>query len=189
MDLHHLRSPGMMLPLQIPTNNGFSWFQSGAGFRPSRAGPHLGDDLERLPGAGGFFSGAVSAPGFWRRGSSQDAGSFKLPFEKQKGVLPKMHPCSKPQAELVGASTHGCGTVLGFRPSFFVRTEQALFEVIKQHSPGPLWYHGVALFRRPVGHFVPFRPGGSLFAARCLDPFASEFGRAMDVPCMSVGQK
>ena len=33
--LHHLRNPGMMIPIQIPTNNGFSWFQSGAGFRPS----------------------------------------------------------------------------------------------------------------------------------------------------------
>ena len=33
--LHHPRNPGMMIPLQIPTNNGFSWFQSGAGFRPS----------------------------------------------------------------------------------------------------------------------------------------------------------
>ena len=32
---HHLRNPGMMIRLQIPTSNGFSWFQSGAGFRPS----------------------------------------------------------------------------------------------------------------------------------------------------------
>ena len=28
------KKPGMMILLQIPTNNGFSWFQSGAGFRP-----------------------------------------------------------------------------------------------------------------------------------------------------------
>ena len=25
--LHHLRNPGMMIPRQIPTNNGFPWFQ------------------------------------------------------------------------------------------------------------------------------------------------------------------
>ena len=24
--LHHLRQPGMMIPLQIPANNGFPWF-------------------------------------------------------------------------------------------------------------------------------------------------------------------
>ena len=28
--LHHLRIPGMMIPPQIPTNNGFPWFRSGA---------------------------------------------------------------------------------------------------------------------------------------------------------------
>ena len=33
--LHHLRNPGMMISLYIPTNNGFRWFQGGAGFRPS----------------------------------------------------------------------------------------------------------------------------------------------------------
>ena len=33
--LHHLNNPGVMLPLEIPTNNGLLWFQSGAGFRPS----------------------------------------------------------------------------------------------------------------------------------------------------------
>ena len=33
--LHHLRNPGMMIPLSILTNNGFPWSQSGAGFRPS----------------------------------------------------------------------------------------------------------------------------------------------------------
>ena len=32
---HHLRNPGMMIPLQITTNSGLPWFQSGAGFRPS----------------------------------------------------------------------------------------------------------------------------------------------------------
>ena len=34
--LHHLRNPGMMIPLQLPTNNGFSWCQVVRnGFRPS----------------------------------------------------------------------------------------------------------------------------------------------------------
>ena len=33
--LHHLRNPGRMIPLEIPTKNAFPWFQSGAGFRPS----------------------------------------------------------------------------------------------------------------------------------------------------------
>ena len=33
--LHHLKIPGTMVPLKIPTNNAFLWFQSGAGFRPS----------------------------------------------------------------------------------------------------------------------------------------------------------
>ena len=33
--LHHLRNPGMMIPLYIPMNHGFPWFPSGAGFRPS----------------------------------------------------------------------------------------------------------------------------------------------------------
>ena len=33
--LHYLRNPGMMIPLQISTNNGFPWFPSGAGFRTS----------------------------------------------------------------------------------------------------------------------------------------------------------
>ena len=28
--LHHLRHPGTMIPLQIPTNNYFAWFLSGA---------------------------------------------------------------------------------------------------------------------------------------------------------------
>ena len=28
--LHHLRNPGMMIPLQIPIKNGFPWIQSGA---------------------------------------------------------------------------------------------------------------------------------------------------------------
>ena len=33
--LHHLRHPGLMFPLSMPTNNGFPWFQSGAGLRPA----------------------------------------------------------------------------------------------------------------------------------------------------------
>ena len=33
--LHHLRNPGMMISLRIPTNRGFPWFPRGAGFRPS----------------------------------------------------------------------------------------------------------------------------------------------------------
>ena len=33
--LHHLRNPRMMIGVSIPTNNGFPWFQSGAGFLPS----------------------------------------------------------------------------------------------------------------------------------------------------------
>ena len=33
--LHHLRNPGMMIHLQIPTNYGLPWFQSGAGCCPS----------------------------------------------------------------------------------------------------------------------------------------------------------
>ena len=37
--LHHLRSSGMMIPLHLPTNNGFPWSQSDAGFRPSTVLP------------------------------------------------------------------------------------------------------------------------------------------------------
>ena len=33
--LHHLRSPGIMIPLKISTNDGFAWFQSGTGCRAS----------------------------------------------------------------------------------------------------------------------------------------------------------
>ena len=33
--LHHLRNSRMLIRLQIPTNHDFSWFQSGAGFRPA----------------------------------------------------------------------------------------------------------------------------------------------------------
>ena len=33
--LHLLTTPGMMTTLEIPASNGFPWFQSGAGFRPS----------------------------------------------------------------------------------------------------------------------------------------------------------
>ena len=36
--LHHSRNPGMMIPLQIPTNHGFPWLQSGAGFCPPTVG-------------------------------------------------------------------------------------------------------------------------------------------------------
>ena len=39
--LHHLRNPRMMIPLYIPTNNGFPLFQSGAGFRPSTVSPPM----------------------------------------------------------------------------------------------------------------------------------------------------
>ena len=42
--LHHPRSPRMMIPLSIPTQNGFPWFQSGAGF----VHPHYGRDTAKL---------------------------------------------------------------------------------------------------------------------------------------------
>ena len=33
--LQHLKNHRMMIPLYMPTNNGFPWFSSGAEFRPS----------------------------------------------------------------------------------------------------------------------------------------------------------
>ena len=37
--LHHLRRPGMLIALYIPTNTGFPWFQSRAGFCPPTVSP------------------------------------------------------------------------------------------------------------------------------------------------------
>ena len=48
--LHHPRDPGMIIPLQIPANNGFPWYQSGAGFCPSTVGSTLGQvEQFRIP--------------------------------------------------------------------------------------------------------------------------------------------
>ena len=33
--LHHLRNPEMMILLYMPRNNGFPWYEGGAGFCPS----------------------------------------------------------------------------------------------------------------------------------------------------------
>ena len=53
-EILHLRHPGMIrLPCEIPTTNGFAWFQGGAGFCPSTVGVWL--KIRELGRTAGFF--------------------------------------------------------------------------------------------------------------------------------------
>ena len=83
--LHHQRNHGMIIPLRISTTNGFPWFQSAAGFRPSTV----------LPGFMGYSLYVVLSHGFMQGHIGKGSISFLT-------VLPE--PNVNGHGTLLGAS-------------------------------------------------------------------------------------